>query len=170
MIILREPKHEAISLLLRGGTAPFIEEIERAFNDAVGVVSIAYQDKTILVGGGAIFASLSHDLHELALETESRDSMAIKAFAEALETIPRTLAENAGLDPVDVMMSLRKTHSEGNINHGIDVETGEITDMAEMGVFEPKRVVAQALKSAVETATMILRIDDVISSRKAGPQ
>ena len=96
--------------------------------------------------------------------------MAMESFAQALEIIPRTLAENAGLDPVDEMMALRAAHNESSTAIGINVEHGGLADMLGLGVYEPVRVVSQALKSAIEAAIMILRIDDVISSRKAGPQ
>ena len=170
MVFFDKPINTAVTLLLRGGTAPFVEEVERAFEDAIGVVAIAYEDKDILAGGGSVFAALSHELAEYALTVEGKESMAIRAFSDALEVVPRTLAENAGFDPVDEMMALRKAHGEGHLYHGVDVLNGGITDMTTLGVFEPKRVVEQAIKSAVETATMILRIDDVISSRKGGPQ
>ena len=167
MAFFATPNSHAVTLLLRGGTAPFVEEIERAFDDAVGVVAVAYEDGKVLTGGGSIYAALSRDLANHALTIGGRDRMALEAFAQALEVIPRTLAENGGLDPVDEMMALRKAHSEGKTHHGINIEAGGIIDMGELGVYEPKRVVEQALKSAVETATMILRIDDVISSKKA---
>ena len=167
MAFFATPNSHAVTLLLRGGTAPFVEEIERAFDDAVGVVAVAYEDGKVLTGGGSIYAALSRDLADHALTIGGRDRMALEAFAQALEVIPRTLAENGGLDPVDEMMALRKAHSEGKSHHGINIEAGGIIDMGELGVYEPKRVVEQALKSAVETATMILRIDDVISSKKA---
>jgi len=170
MSFFSTPNSSAVTLLLRGGTAPFVEEIERAFDDAVGVVAVAYEDGQVLTGGGSIYASLSRDLADHALTIGGRDRMALEAFSQALEVIPRTLAENGGLDPVDEMMALRKAHAEGNHHHGVNVFTGGVMHMGEAGVYEPKRVVAQALKSAVETATMILRIDDVISSRKAGPR
>ena len=170
MSFFSTPNSSAVTLLLRGGTAPFVEEIERAFDDAVGVVSVAYEDGTVLTGGGSIYAALSRDLADYALTIGGRERMAMEAFSQALEVIPRTLAENGGLDPVDEMMALRKAHSEGKSHYGVNVYAGGVMDMGEAGVYEPKRVVAQALKSAVETATMILRIDDVISSKKAGPR
>ena len=144
-----------------------MDEIERAFDDAVGVVSLAHQDMAVLTGGGSSYAALSHQLNLMAPEIEGRERMAVQAFARALEVIPRTLADNAGLDPVNEMMLLMKCHAEGEIHFGIDIENGGSIDMREAGVFEPRAVVEQALKSALETAIMILRIDDVISSKKA---
>tara|TARA_R110001592_G_scaffold117449_1_gene319441 strand:- start:1101 stop:2663 length:1563 start_codon:yes stop_codon:yes gene_type:complete len=167
MIFVDYPKNSAVTLLLRGGTHHFVDEIERAFDDAVGVVSLAHQDMAVLTGGGSSYAALSHQLNLMAPEIEGRERMAVQAFARALEVIPRTLADNAGLDPVNEMMLLMKCHAEGEIHFGIDIENGGSIDMREAGVFEPRAVVEQALKSALETAIMILRIDDVISSKKA---
>ena len=113
-------------------------------------------------------AAISRDLRSYAEGIGGREQMAIEAFAGALEVIPRTLAENAGLDPVNTIIDLRKAHSEGLSSHGVNVYDGGVVDMAESKVFEPSRVVEQAVQSASETAVMILRIDDVISS-KGGP-
>jgi len=177
MIFFDDPVCGAVTLLLRGGTVPFVEEIERAFDDAVGVVAVAWADNTIVTGGGSTFLALSGALHKLSKENSNgRERMAIEAFADALEIVPRTLIENAGLDPVDEMATLRNIHRNKKptkeytpTHYGVNVEGG-VMDMAEAGICEPRRVVEQAIKSAIETATMILRIDDVISSRKAGPQ
>jgi len=166
MIRFLEGKHMAVTLLLRGPTTHFVDEIERAFNDSIGVVSIALKDGLVLAGGGSTYAGLSYHLTKYATEISGREGMAITAFAQALESIPRTLAENAGLDPVDEMMGLLRAHSEGKKYHGINIEEGGTIDMRDICVIEPKRVVEQALYSAVETAIMVLRIDDVISSRK----
>lgn len=168
MTFVRVDNSPSITLLLRGGTAPFIEEIERAFDDAVGVVAVAYEDQMVLSGGGSSFMCLSRNIHEQAKNESGRQRMGMEAFADALEVIPRTLAENAGLDPVDEMMSMRATHDSGKTTYGINIEDGGTINMEDLGVWEPHRVVAQALKSAIETSIMILRIDDVISSRKTG--
>lgn len=159
-------KNEATTVLLRGPTTHFVEEIERAFDDAAGVVSVAQRDSVILAGGGSTYAGLSGSLANHASQEAGRQGMAMVALADALESIPRTLAENAGLDPVDEMMALHKAHSDGKKYHGINIEVGGAIDMRSLGVFEPKRVVEQALKSAVETAIMVLRIDDIISSKQ----
>jgi archaeal chaperonin len=160
---------DAVTLLLRGGTVHYVEEVERAFDDAVGVVSLAYKDGAVLTGGGSIHTALSLELDKYAKNITGREQMAIEAFAKALEVIPRTLAENAGLDPVDEMMHLRQAHSLKAGKHmGIEIENGGTWDMRMANVYEPKRVISQALKSAVETAIMVLRIDDVISSKKKG--
>ena len=170
MTFFTTPSSLAVTLLLRGGTVAFVDEIERAFDDGVGVVAVAFEDGQVLTGGGSIYAALSREIGEAAKEEAGRERMAMEAFAKALEIVPRTLAENAGLDPVDEMMALRAAHTESSTSIGINVEEGGLADMGELGVYEPVRVVSQALKSAIEAAIMILRIDDVISSRKAGPQ
>lgn len=166
MVFFDGPTNRAVTLLLRGGTVPFVEEVERAFDDAVGVVKVAYEDGQVLPGGGATFAALAHMLDELAAKHIGRERLAIEAFAEAMLIVPRTLVENAGLDPVDEMMTLRTAHASGEHIMGVNVEDGGLSNMSKMGVWEPKRVVSQAIKSAVETAIMILRIDDVISRAK----
>ena len=158
---------KSVSVLLRGGTEHVVDEIRRAFDDAVGVVSVAWEDGTVLTGGGSVLAALSRDLRNYAEGVGGREQMAIEAFGGALEVIPRTLAENAGLDPVNTIIELRKAHAEGNRNYGVNVYEGGVKDMLAANVVEPQRVVEQAIQSATETATMILRIDDVISAKSA---
>tara|TARA_B110000444_G_scaffold195038_1_gene185465 strand:- start:21361 stop:22983 length:1623 start_codon:yes stop_codon:yes gene_type:complete len=159
------PEAKSVSVLLRGGTEHVVDEIRRAFDDAVGVVSVAWEDGAVLTGGGSVLAALSRDLRAYAESIGGREQMAIEAFASALEIIPRTLAENAGLDPVTTIIELRKSHADGNAFSGINVEDGGVMDMRAANVLEPQRVVEQAIQSATETAIMILRIDDVISSK-----
>ena len=159
------PEAKSVSVLLRGGTEHVVDEIRRAFDDAVGVVSVAWEDGAVLTGGGSVLAALSRDLRAYAESIGGREQMAIEAFASALEIIPRTLAENAGLDPVTTIIELRKSHADGKVHSGINVEEGGVMDMFEANVLEPQRAVEQAIQSATETAIMILRIDDVISSK-----
>jgi len=159
------PEAKSVSVLLRGGTEHVVDEIRRAFDDAVGVVSVAWEDGAVLTGGGSVLAALSRDLRTFAETVGGREQMAIEAFASALEIIPRTLAENAGLDPVTTLIELRKAHADGQSHAGINVYDGGVVDMKEANVVEPMRVVEQAIQSATETAIMILRIDDVISSK-----
>ena len=159
------PEAKSVSVLLRGGTEHVVDEIRRAFDDAVGVVSVAWEDGAVLTGGGSVLAALSRDLRAYAESIGGREQKAIEAFASALEIIPRTLAENAGLDPVTTIIELRKSHADGNAFSGINVEEGGVMDMRAANVLEPQRVVEQAIQSATETAIMILRIDDVISSK-----
>lgn len=159
---------KSVSVLLRGGTEHVVDEIKRAFDDAVGVVSVAWEDGAVLTGGGSVLASLSRELRVYAEGIGGREQMAIEAFASALEVIPRTLSENAGLDPVTTIIELRKAHADGKKHSGINVYEGGVVDMLESFVVEPMRVVEQAIQSATETATMILRIDDVISAKGTG--
>ena len=163
------PDAKSVSVLLRGGTEHVVDEIRRAFDDAVGVVAVAHEDGVVLTGGGSVTAAISRELRSYAEGIGGREQMAIEAFSGALEVIPRTLAENAGLDPVNTIIDLRKSHSEGKSHFGVNVYEGGVADMNEGRVFEPSRVVEQAIQSASETAVMILRIDDVISSRASPP-
>ena len=163
------PEAKSVSVLLRGGTEHVVDEIRRAFDDAVGVVAVAWEDGAVLTGGGSVLASLSRDLRTYAEGVGGREQMAIEAFASALEIVPRTLAENAGLDPVTTIIDLRKAHADGQVHAGINVYEGGVADMLAGHVLEPVRVVEQAIQSATETATMILRIDDVISSKGVIP-
>ena len=163
------PDAKSVSVLLRGGTEHVVDEIRRAFDDAVGVVAVAHEDGVVLTGGGSVTAAISRELRSYAEGIGGREQMAIEAFSGALEVIPRTLAENAGLDPVNTIIDLRKAHSEGKSHFGVNVYEGGVADMNEGRVFEPSRVVEQAIQSASETAVMILRIDDVISSRASPP-
>jgi thermosome len=160
---------KSVSVLLRGGTEHVVDEVRRAFDDSVGVVAVAHEDGVVLTGGGSVVAAISRDLRSYAEGIGGREQMAIEAFSGALEVIPRTLAENAGLDPVNTIIDLRKAHSEGKSHFGVNVYDGGVADMSEAQVFEPSRVVEQAIQSASETAVMILRIDDVISSRAGSP-
>lgn len=159
------PEAKSVSVLLRGGTEHVVDELRRAFDDAIGVISVAWEDGSILTGGGSVMAALSRDLRIYAEGIGGREQMAIDAFASALEVIPRTLAENAGLDPVNTIIELRKAHAEGKATFGVNVFEGGVMDMQVAQVIEPTRVVEQAIQSATETAVMILRIDDVISSK-----
>ena len=163
------PEAKSVSVLLRGGTEHVVDEIRRAFDDAVGVVAVAWEDGAVLTGGGSVLASISRDLRTYAEGIGGREQMAIEAFATAMEIIPRTLAENAGLDPVTTIIELRKAHADGQRHAGINVYDGGVADMLAANVVEPMRVVEQAIQSATETATMILRIDDVISSKGIRP-
>lgn len=159
------PEAKSVSVLLRGGTEHVVDELRRAFDDAIGVISVAWEDGSVLTGGGSVMAALSRDLRLYAEGIGGREQMAIDAFASALEVIPRTLAENAGLDPVNTIIELRKAQAEGKATFGVNVFEGGVMDMKVAQVLEPTRVVEQAIQSATETAVMILRIDDVISSK-----
>lgn len=161
----KDPK--AVSILIRGGTEHVIDEVERATHDALCVVGASIEDGKIIVGGGAPDIELAKRLREYAETVGGREALAINAFANALELIPRTLAENAGLDSIDVLVDLRAKHEKpGGKNIGVDVYKGKAADMGKEGVLEPLRTKTQAIKSASEAAIMILRIDDVIAASK----
>jgi thermosome len=157
---------KAVSIIVRGGTEHVVDEIERALDDALNVVAVTLEDKKFVAGGGAPEIETSLKLREYAASVGGRAQLAIEAFASAMEIIPRTLAENAGLDPIDMLVELRAAHEKGKKNVGINVFVGKTADMLKEGVIEPLRVKTQAVSSASEAATMILRIDDVIAASK----
>jgi len=170
MIFVEECKNpKAVTIIIRGGTEHVVAELERALEDAIRVVSVVLEDKKCVAGGGAPEIELSLRLREYAATVGGRVQLAIEAFAAALEIIPRTLAENAGLDPIDMLVALRAAHEKGQKTAGLNVYEGKPVDMLKEGVVEPLRVKTQAITSAVEAASMILRIDDVISSAKTAP-
>jgi len=167
MIFVRECKDpKAVSILIRGGTEHVVEEIERGMEDAIGGVASALEVGKIVAGGGAPEEAVSKALREYAQGFSGREQLAILAFSEAMEVIPRTLAENAGLDPIDMLVGLRSAHDAGKTTAGIDVFEGKIVDMANKGVIEPLKIKTQAITSASEAAEMIMRIDDVVSAGK----
>ncbi len=170
MIFVEECKNpKAVTIMVRGGTEHVVDELERAIEDALRVVSVVYEDKKLVAGGGAPEIELSLRLREYAATVGGRAQLAIEAFANALEIIPRTLAENAGLDPIDMLVELRAAHEKGKKTYGLNVFEGKAEDMLKSGVIEPLRVKTQAIASAAEAATMILRIDDVIAASKSAP-
>ncbi|RLG91635.1 MAG: thermosome subunit, partial [Candidatus Hecatellales archaeon] len=161
----KNPK--SVGILVRGGLERFVDEAERAIHDALCVVADVYEHNKIVAGGGATEAELAKRLREYARKVGGREQLAIEAFAEALESIPRTLAENAGLDPIDIIVDLRTKHEKPEgLWYGVDVFEGKTMDMMKLNVIEPAKVKEQAIKSAVEAASMILRIDDVIAAAK----
>ncbi len=167
MIFVRECKEpKAVSILIRGGTEHVVEEVERAMEDAVGGVASALEVGKIVAGGGAAEEAVAKSLKEFSQGFSGREQLAILAFADAMEVVPRTLAENAGLDPIDTLVELRSAHDAGKRYAGVDVFTGKIVDMAAAGVIEPLKIKTQAITSASEAAEMILRIDDVIAASK----
>ena len=162
----KNPK--AVSILVRGGSEHVVDEIDRNLADAIGVVSLVFQDGKIVTGGGATEIELALKLRKYAPRVGGREQMAIEAFAKAMEVVPITLAENAGLDVIDTLMGLRKAHTKKGRNQhaGLDAFTGKVVNMRSRNVVEPLRVKTQALSSATDVATMILRIDDVIASKQ----
>jgi archaeal chaperonin len=159
---------KAVSILIRGGTEHVVDEIERSLDDATSVVAVAIEDEKMITGGGSSAVELALRLREYSSSVGGREQIAIDAFASALEVIPTALAENAGLDPIDILIELRKAHKSGKKNAGLNVYEGKVDDMLKQNVLEPFRVGKQAIMSATDAAVMILRIDDVIAS-KGGP-
>jgi thermosome len=162
----KNPK--AVSILIRGGTEHVIDEIDRSLNDAISVVSVAFEDGKLVTGGGSTATELALKLRDYAASVGGREQIAIDAFASAMEVVPTALSENAGLDPIDVLIELRQAHKAGKKYAGINVFTGKVTDMKKEKVLEPIRVGRQAISSATDAAVMILRIDDVIASKGGG--
>ncbi|MHA1593235.1 MAG: TCP-1/cpn60 chaperonin family protein, partial [Candidatus Baldrarchaeia archaeon] len=160
----------AVSILVRGGSEHVVDEAERSLHDALCVVRNLIEEPKILPGGGAVELEVSRKLKEFAETLGGREQLAVKAFAEALEVIPRTLAENGGLDPIDMMAELRSRHEKGEWWVGVDLEEGKVGDMREKGVWEPLSVKRQAIAAASEVAQMILRIDDVIAAAEFGKE
>ncbi|MCX8150313.1 MAG: thermosome subunit, partial [Candidatus Bathyarchaeota archaeon] len=165
LLYVRECKNpKAVTIVIRGGSDHVIDEAERSLHDALCVIRNAIEDGKIIAGGGAPEAEVAKNLRAYAVKVGGREQLAVEAFAEAVEGIPLTLAENAGLDPIDIMVNLRAKHENAdNKNFGIDVTTGKIVNMIEQAVLEPLRVKQQVIKSATEAANMILKIDDLIS-------
>ncbi|MEM2147434.1 MAG: thermosome subunit beta [Candidatus Bathyarchaeia archaeon] len=167
LVYVRECKNpKAVTIVVRGGTEHVVDEAERSLHDALCVVRNAIEDGKIVPGGGAPEAEVAKQLRDYAVKVGGREQLAIEAFADAVEAIPLTLAENAGLDPVDIMVALRAKHeSASSPSYGVDVFSGKIRDMLELKVVEPLRVKLQVIKSATEAASMILKIDDVIAAK-----
>jgi len=161
-------KHpRSVTILIRGGTERIVDEAERSLHDALCVVRDIVEEPKVLAGGGAPELEVARELKKYAETLPGREQLAVRSFAEAMEAIPTTLTENAGLDPIDVLSELRARHEKGEIWSGIEVHSGKVEDMTKAGVFEPISVKKQVVKSATEAAAMILKIDDVIAAGKA---
>jgi archaeal chaperonin len=163
------PSAKAVSILLRGGTEHVVAEAERAMHDALSVVAVALEDGKMTPGGGAAATEIAMSLRDYAGTVGGREQMAIEAYANAFEVVPRTLAENAGLDEIDILLNLRRAHKKGDKNAGVNVFSGKIEDMVANHVIEPLRVGTQEIKASTEAAVMILRIDDVIAAKSFSP-
>jgi thermosome len=159
----KNPK--AVSVLIRGGTEHVVDEIDRSLHDAISVVSVAIEDGKLVTGGGSTASELALRLRDYAASVGGREQIAIDAFASAMEVVPTALSENAGLDPIDVLIEMRQAHKSGKKYAGINVFTGKVVNMRKEKVLEPIRVGRQAIISATDAAVMILRIDDVIASK-----
>jgi len=166
------PNAKAVTLLIKGGTEHVVDEVERAIQDALGDVAASLKDSRVVAGAGAPEIEVAKHLRDYANSLSGREQLAVFAFADSIEIIPRTLSENAGLDPIDMLTELKSEHDKGNKWAGIDVFSGKIVDSWKDGVIEPLKIKTQAIKSASEVAELILRIDDVIAgtSSKEEPQ
>ncbi|MDD1741170.1 MAG: thermosome subunit beta [Methanosaeta sp. ASP1-1] len=159
------PKAKAVTIILHGVSEQFLEEMERALDDALNVVLDVIRSKKIVPGGGAPEMMVAENLRQYASTLEGREQLAVRAFADAVEAIPLTLAENSGFDPLDSLAALRNMTSQGKA-FGLDIATGQPSDMLAAGIVEPLKVKTQAIKSATEAATMVLRVDDVIAAKR----
>lgn len=162
----KEPK--AVTILIRGGSEHVIDEVERAMEDAIKGIAAAIELGKIVPGGGAVEIHVARQLRKYADSFKGREQLAINAFAESMEVVPKSLAENGGLDPIDKIAQLRAEHDKNRTTHGLDIFSGGVRDMFSLGVVEPMKIKLQAIKSASEVAEMILRIDDMISSGGGG--
>lgn len=162
------PNPKAVSIIVHSGADQVTEEVKRALDDGLRAVNDAVTDGRVVAGGGAPEVEVAMRLHDYASGLEGREQLAVHAFADALESIPRSLAENAGLDAINMTVALRSRHNAGDVTAGLDVYKGEPVDMLARGVIEPLRVKVQAIKSATDAANMILRVDDVFAAKETG--
>ncbi|MBN1644987.1 TCP-1/cpn60 chaperonin family protein [Candidatus Woesearchaeota archaeon] len=171
MIFITECENpKAVTVLLRGGTNHIVDEAKRAMTDAIGDVAAALKIGKVVAGAGAPETELAKELREYSETLSGREQLAVQSFAKAMEIIPKTLAENAGLDPIDILTELKSSHEKGQKWAGIDAFTGKIIDSWKQGIIEPLNIKTQAISSASEVTQMILRIDDVIAGGKeSGP-
>lgn len=160
---VKEPK--TVSIMVRGGTKHVADEVERSLVDAWSVVRVAIEDGMMVTGGGSTAMEIAMQLRDYAASVGGREQIAIEAYASAMESIPRTLAENAGLDPIDVLIEMRKQHKASKKYAGLNPYSGKVEDMKKLNVIEPYRIGKQAINSATDAAIMILRIDDVIAAK-----
>jgi archaeal chaperonin len=162
----KNPK--SVSILLRAGTSQGLEESERTMHDALCVIASVHDRSKIVAGGGGVEMELAQKLLEIASKQTGKEQIAIETYARALEIIPITLAENAGLDPIDVIADLRSAHSKAdNKFMGLDIYQGKVVNNKNSGIIEPVANIDQILKSATELSTMILRIDDMIKAKQS---
>ncbi|MDD1667385.1 MAG: thermosome subunit [Methanomicrobiales archaeon] len=163
----RNPR--AVTILVRGSTQVLIDEMERAVYDGVRVVMDAIEDQKYVVGGGSVETEVMLRVKEYAASVGGRVQLAIEAFADAFESIPRTLAENSGFNPIDKLVELKAAHAKGKKRAGLNVYTGKIVDMYEENVFEPMRVKVQAIQSGAEAASLLIRVDDMMITQRGEP-
>jgi len=159
---------KAVTLFIRGGTEHVIDEVERAVKDALGDVAASIKVGKVVAGAGSIEIELAKKLRMFATSLSGREQLAVLSFADAVEVVPITLAENAGLDPIDMLTELKSRHDAGEKWAGLDVFSGKVVDAGALGVIEPLKIKTQAVKSATEVTELILRIDDVIAGSGSG--
>ena len=158
------PEAHGVTMLLRAPTEHVLDELERGVQDAVDVVTQTVTDGRVLAGGGAIEVEIARRIRDYADSVQGREQLAVEAFADALEVVPRALADNAGLDPIDMLVKLRAAHDDGDTRAGLDVFTGEVVDTFDAGVVEPVHAKSHAIVSAIEAASLVLKIDDIIQA------
>jgi len=166
--IMKCKNPKAVSIMIRGGTEHVVDELERGLHDSLSVVKVALEDGKITTGGGSLATTIAMTLRGYASSVGGREQMAIEAFANAMEIIPKTLSQNAGLDPIDIMLKIRTEHKKGNKYAGVNVLEKKVDNMLKNNVIEPIRLGLNEILAASEAATMILRIDDVIASKSGG--
>jgi chaperonin GroEL (HSP60 family) len=156
---------DAVTLFVRGGTEHVVDELERALDDALDVVAVAAETGAVVPGAGATEVAIADAIRDASARITGRQQLAAEAFAEAVEVLPRTLAENAGMDPIDVLVDLRAFHEHGDVlGVVVDGESTTVADPIEYGVVDPAAVKSEAVSAATEAATMIVRIDDIIAA------
>jgi thermosome len=159
---------KALTILIHGGSEHVMDEMERAIKDGLGDVASVIKDKKVVAGAGAIEMELSKRLQEFSNSLPGREQLAVREFANALEFVPLTLAENAGLDPIDILTELKARHDQNDVYAGINIFTNKVENAFDRGIIEPARIKRQAISSSSEVAIMILRIDDVLASKGGG--
>ena len=170
MIFVEDCKNpKAVAILVRGGTERIVDEAERSIHDALSVVRDVVEEPKIVAGGGAPEIEIARAVREAAIGRPGREQLAMEKFADAFEVIPSVLAENAGLDPIDILSEMKARHERGELWAGVNVVEGGVEDMRKLEVYEPLVVKKQIVKSTTEAAAMILKIDDVIATAKMKP-
>jgi chaperonin GroEL (HSP60 family) len=160
----KDPK--SVTIFIRGSTQQVVNEVERALTDVIGALSSTVEEQKYVIGGGSIEVDVANGLRSFSSDVGGREQLAIQAFADAIEIVPKTLAESAGMDPIDTLVQLRSKHkSKDGKAYGVDVYRNQTSDMEKLGVIEPLKVKEQAIASASEASEIILRIDDMISSK-----
>ncbi|MEZ0346490.1 MAG: TCP-1/cpn60 chaperonin family protein, partial [Infirmifilum sp.] len=159
------PNPKSVTILVRGGAEHIVDEAERAIHDALSVVRNVIEEPKIVAGGGAVEIELAMRLREFAKTLPSKEQLAVEKYAEALENLVAILAQNSGVEPIDILAELKRLHAKGEKWAGINAYTGKVENMYQAGILEPAVVKKQVLKSATEAAMMILRIDDIIAAQ-----